>query len=131
MAQVVVVCSAALAGCEGSLARQMTARHGPVAVRLVQCEAKQRCDELWARAQIWLARNAKYRLAIANDVVLQTFGPARDDYFDVAFTLTRSRRGASGVEVITVEARCYALFGTCDFDPDSRLAALAAELQAQ
>lgn len=96
-----------LAGC-GSF-------HPPTAVTGVECEGS-RCDALWQRAQTWLATHGRYRIQIANDSVIQTYGP-HDGVFDaVAFTLTKERQ-VSGKTLIAIRGSCYGTVYGCVIDP--------------
>lgn len=39
------------------------------------CSSKPQCDLYWQRAQAWLVVNGAFRIQLANDTVIQTYGP--------------------------------------------------------
>ena len=76
---------------------------------------------MWRRAQVWLASNARYRLAMVTDAVITTHGPARGD-MAIAYQVTRESAGA-GRERIKVWAGCGNPYA-CATPTDAAVAAL-------
>ncbi len=74
----------------------------------IGCKDKADCDSKWSKAQVWLVNNSGWKIQIANDVVLQTYGPG--DSTRAAFTLTKSTN-ADGSGSINASAACGNIFG--------------------
>lgn len=55
----------------------------PTAGGSVECQGAQ-CALMWQRVQTWVATNSRYRIQIATDSILQTFGPHDNVYDGVA-----------------------------------------------
>jgi len=85
------------------------------------CDPSTTCAEMWRRAQVWLASNARYRLALVTDAVINTHGPARGE-MAMAYQVTRESAGA-GRDRIRVWAGCGNQFA-CDTPPDAAVAQL-------
>ena len=95
----------------------------------VECADKPTCDRYWQRAQVWIARNSRYRIQTANDVLIQTFGPGGSTT-DLAFSLVREPVGAAGASLISITAGCDNIFG-CFPDSASAVRDLKAFIVAQ
>lgn len=68
----VVLCAASLGGCvEDQPAAQAGA---PPPVPSILCKKGPDCDAKWSRAQTWVSQNAGYRIQVANDGLIQTYG---------------------------------------------------------
>lgn len=87
----------------------------PTAIAGVECEGA-KCDLMWQRAQTWLATNGRYRIQIANESVIQTYGPHDGVYDAVAFTVTKEKR-PNGQTLIAIRGSCYPTVYGCVFDP--------------
>lgn len=83
----------------------------------VRCQSKSECDLFWQRAQAWVVRNSGYRIQIANDVLIQTFGPFGSKT-ELAFVLVKEPASTGG-STISITASCDNIFGCF---PDSRSA---------
>jgi hypothetical protein len=75
------------------------------AVEPLLCASKAQCDVYWQRAQAWVASNSEYRIRVANDVLIETFGPFGSKV-DLAYRITRVPENSGG-------ARIY-IFTGCD-----------------
>lgn len=112
--------AATLAGCATHY--QPSARAGIV------CEGA-RCDRLWQRSQTWLATNSRYRIQIANDAIIQTYGPHEGVYDAVAYTLTK-QQNPDGKTLISIYGTCREVVIGCTFDPTEATNRLYYELEA-
>ena len=98
----------------------------PNATAWIACKGKQ-CDALWSRAQVWLATNSSYRIQIANENIIQTYGPL-EGVGEVAYTITREKmQGAD--EKIVIRGHCYSTPYGCFYDPAPATNALFNDLQ--
>lgn len=111
-----VVASLILGGC---------ATYKPISPAWVACDGA-RCDELWSRVQVWVAKNSSYRIQITNENILQTYGPT-SGIASPAYTVTRERQG-SGAKII-IHAICFDSGMGCMYDPSPYANALLAELK--
>ena len=70
----------------------------------VRCGSREQCDRWWRTAQVWVVKNAGYKVQIATDAIVQTAGP---DFGSTSwfFLVTRAPH-ADGGEAIEIEARC-------------------------
>lgn len=94
-----------LSGCaapEPMTAEQAKLMEAPI------CDSSNSCTLMWQRAQLWLVNNSTWRLQMANDTLLQTFGPG--DSTDVAYTVTRTPLGGDRYQ-IAMRAGCGNIFG--------------------
>lgn len=86
------------------------------------------CNELWARAQTWLATNSKYRIQLVNDNIIQTYGPIEGEISGVAYTVTKQAQG-DGTSKIIITGFCSQIaYGGCMYDPAPWTNLLYAEL---
>ena len=60
----------------------------PEAVEPLVCKGKDQCDLYWQRAQVWVATNSTYRIQIANDTLIETYGPFGSKV-DLAYRITK------------------------------------------
>jgi hypothetical protein len=70
----------------------------------VRCGSRDQCDRWWRTAQVWVVKNAGYRVQIATDAIVQTAGP--DSGSSSWFFLATRAPHADGGEAIELEARC-------------------------
>jgi hypothetical protein len=68
------------------------------------CEGREQCDRWWRTAQVWVVRNAGYKVQIATDAIIETYNPTRHGN-GWAFQVTRSPE-ADGRELIEAKAIC-------------------------
>lgn len=113
---IVVIASLLLGGC---------ATFPPSATAWVSCQG-QRCDVLWSRAQVWIANYSAYRIQIANENIIQTYGPL-EGRGDVAYSVTKERQADGGFKIY-VRGHCYATVYGCFSDPAAPTNALYSEL---
>jgi len=52
------------------------------------CATKAQCDTYWQRAQAWIAANSSWKIQIATDSIIQTYGPGGAKV-DLAYLVTR------------------------------------------
>lgn len=43
----------------------------------VTCENKEQCDTMWAKAQIFVAQNAGYKIQVATDFIIETYSTSQ------------------------------------------------------
>lgn len=99
--------------------------YAPEATAFVEC-APEACDALWLKVQPWIARNAPFRISVATDLVVQTFGPLESMADAFAYTVTREPGR------ITITAHCArVLWGRCAYDPAPAANLLWAELRKE
>ena len=96
----------ALAGCALQPPNPQEAR---ILSRPLLCEGEERCNEMWRRAQTWIANNSRYKLQTVTDVVISTYGPiGTQAYF--AYQVTRERAYGKTDE-LRLKLLCPNLFG--------------------
>ena len=74
-----------------------------IAAYPINCTVKEQCDLYMQRAQIWIEQNSHYRLQVANDNVVTTYGPTDD--LQMAYRVLRIPN-ADGSAHISVQASC-------------------------
>lgn len=112
----VVIASLLLGGCS---------TYKPTSPAWTSCDGA-RCDELWSRVQVWVAKNSAYRIQITNDNILQTYGPT-NNIDSPAYTITKEKQG-SGAKII-IHAICFDPGFGCMYDPSPYANALLADLK--
>lgn len=73
------------------------------------CQTKGQCDLYMQRAMAWIAQNSTWRIQIANDTLVQTFGPGNHEV-TLAYRVIREGRPDGSAE-LRVIAACDNLFG--------------------
>jgi hypothetical protein len=91
-----------MAGC--ATTPQMSAEERAHKLQPVACKDKAQCDLYWQRSQIWLAKNSRYRIQLANDTLIQTYGPSNSSV-DLAYTIVRDN-AADGSAQLRMRAGC-------------------------
>lgn len=102
---VFLACSA-LAGCASG--PQLSSQDVARAHRPFICTSKAECDTDWSRAQVWVAQHSAYRIQIASQSVIETYGPGGSSPA-LAYELTRSPNN-DGTETIHAVAACDNIF---------------------
>lgn len=87
----------------------------PIITEAVKCANKAQCDFAWQRAQVWVNENSSFRIQLANDVTIQTYGPGIDS-IALAYTIVREN-SANGSAEFRMTAGCSAQFGGCNTKP--------------
>ena len=100
-----------LTGC--ATGSKLTPEQKSLANEPLLCSTKQDCDFMWQRAQSWVANNSHFRIQVATDTLIQTFGPSADAYF--AFTITKELNREGGARIM-IAPQCGNMFG-CVTDP--------------
>ena len=118
IATAILAAAATLAGC----ATPIDPAINEEAKRPLLCAAGLDCDAKWDAAQLWIVKNAGWKLQTSTTVVLQTFGPstAVNDSLRIAVTVTREPEGP-GQYRIKISARCGNPFG-CTVEPMAAIA---------
>lgn len=93
----------------------------------LECRGAQ-CDRMWQAAQVWIAQNAAFRMQIANETVIETFGPRGGPVGAAAFTLTRQRNDIGAR--LTLRAVCAATVYGCVSNMARPAETLAAHMRA-
>ena len=96
-----------LAGCAGP--QPLTPEQTKMMVGAV-CNSPSECTIMWQRAQLWLANNSIWRIQLANDTLLQTFGPGSSNSTELAYTITKTPIGGDKYQ-IRMRAGCDNIFG--------------------
>ncbi len=91
----------ALSGC--ATAQTVDPTIAKIAAYPINCSEKSLCDLYMQRAQVWISRNSRFRIQIATDSVVSTYGPT--DNLDMAYRVTREPN-ADGSAHISVQAGC-------------------------
>ena len=76
----------------------------------LRCPSKEQCDRWWRTAQVWVVKNAGFKIQVATDAILQTYNPTAGAS-SWAFQVTRAPDGATS-EVFEIEARC-GMYAAC------------------
>lgn len=97
---------AAIIGCAALVGCAAPPRYQP---EPILCLDRPQCDAMWSRAQLFIVQKSGYRLQVATDSVLQTFGPMGASTA-LAFTVTREL-APDGSGVISMSAACDNMFG--------------------
>jgi len=76
------------------------------------CAVGPECDAKWEAAQLWIVKNAGFKMQTVTNVVLQTYGPSGDvsDSTRIAVTATREPAGPQRSRIF-VTVRCGNPFG--------------------
>jgi len=74
-------------------------------LRPVVCQGEAQCKAMWERAQLWIASNARMKLQLVTDVILQTYNDPEPYSRTLTYTVTREPIG-SGAYRITANASC-------------------------
>lgn len=107
MRLITVITALVLAGC--ATGPQLTPEQRSAMLQPVVCADKVQCDLYWQRAQLWVAQHSHWRIQLANDVLIQTYGPGNSSP-DTAYTITRIN-AANGSGQIKMRAACDNIFG--------------------
>lgn len=94
---------------------------------IVPCSA-QDCDAKWALAQVWIAQNSGYRIRIATDSVIETFGPMGNSPA-LAYQVTR-RMPPGQAGSIDISVACNATVYGCFTNPEPGALALGNALRS-
>lgn len=74
----------------------------------IRCRSEASCSVAWAKALQWVAQNSQYKIRLASDHIIDTYGP-HDGYHGPAFTIQRVViDGQIGVGLTT---RCWTQAG--------------------
>jgi hypothetical protein len=119
-------CSAlALAGC--AVSPQRAAMTQEVNRTIPTCEGEKDCAAKWDAAQLWVVKNAGYKLQTVTNVVIQTFNPGPSDVY-LAAAITKEPAGAGKFRLIG-RLWCNNPFG-CSPDPLEALLRFNREVSA-
>jgi len=101
----------ALAGCAGMQAQNMSAE----ATEPLICDGVDQCALYWKRAQLWVAKNSRWKIQSATDVVITTYTPVRSSA-DFGYQITREPLDAGAKERIVMQPICVNMFGCGDLN---------------
>lgn len=87
----------------------------PNATAYISCKGAQ-CNELWSKAQSWIALNSDYKIQNSSDSFLQTHGPYEYNASAMALTITKTI-DSKGDGKIFIRASCAATIYGCVYDP--------------
>lgn len=71
---------------------------------MLMCETTEQCAQFWKRAQVWVQKNAGYKLQVVTDVVIETYN-ATSYSTGWAFSVTRTPL-AGPKEIIEIKPSC-------------------------
>jgi len=98
------------------------------------CASQAACDLAWGNLQVWISQHSRWRIRMANDVLIETFGPSTIGYGggDLAFSATRMRN-ADGSGSITISTACawISASNSCNEDPAGAISVAAAAVQTR
>ena len=77
----------------------------------VTCVGRDECDRAWRKATAWIIERSGWKVQVATDSLLQTFGPGREAV-TMAFTLTRKPL-AEGWEELVLSPSCNEYGSPC------------------
>lgn len=80
----------------------------------IRCADKTQCDLFWQKTQVWIAKNSRYRIQTATDVLIQTYGPM-DSATAMAYTVIKEP-DSNGGATLSMRASCDNWIG-CDIPP--------------
>lgn len=83
--------------------RDLTPQESSDLGKAVTCVGQERCAAMWRKAQTWIVNNSGWKIQIASDGIVQTYGPT--DAGTMAYRLTR-RPLPDGSEVFELAASC-------------------------
>lgn len=86
--------------------RQEIARTTPT------CSNERECNAKWEMAQLWVVKNAAYKIQTATSVLIQTFNPGRSET-RVAAQVTKEPTGGGAYRFV-VRVWCDNMFGCLD-----------------
>jgi len=99
-----IACVLALAGCAST--QQLPTVDPDIAAIATEplfCRGTEQCTRYWQRAQVWVARNSRWKIQTATDVLIETYGAGRTA--DRAYRVLREP-GAGGVQRISIHSAC-------------------------
>ena len=91
----------------------------------IPCTNAAHCDRLWQATQLAIVERSRFRIQVANDVVIETFGPRSIDF---AYRATR-QRNPDGSGSVRVMALCDATVYGCVNDPQLATSHIGATLK--
>lgn len=107
-----VAASLLMAGCA-------TTWHPRSASRTIDCISPAECDALWSRLQVNLTQWSRFRIRIASDSVIETYGPQQYVNYP-AYQFVR-QRNADGSGKVVINAFCAATLYGCVYSPANQL----------
>lgn len=91
------------------------------------CDGEKDCAAKWDAAQLWVVKNAAYKLQTVSSVVIQTFNPGRNSVY-LAAAVTKEPLGGGRFRLVA-RMWCNNLFG-CSPDPMMALLQFNREVSA-
>lgn len=107
----ILVALLALTGCAAQQARTMS----PEALEPLYCEGAEQCALYWKRSQLWIARNSRWKIQSATDVVITTYTPTGSSA-EFGFQVTREPTESNARERIVITPMCANIFGCGDLN---------------
>lgn len=115
-----VLALVALAGCAQIAGPQFEARKQEVLATRPQCAGAEQCAAMWEAAQLWVVKNAGYKIQTITSVLIETYNPAQSSS-SLAVRVVREPLGG-GRYVLTASLWCANLFGCTTHPLDAALA---------
>lgn len=106
---IVILLTSSLFGCASTPSPEQEMKKSEYLNTIPICDIKLDCTAKWEAAQLWVAKNAGYKIQTATNVVIETFNPTRDDTY-LAAKITKEPIG-SGKYKIVATLWCNNMFG--------------------
>lgn len=111
------VAAVALAGC-ASTSPERQAAIAEIQRTIPTCDGEKDCAAKWGAAQLWVVKNAGFKIQTVTGVMIQTYSPATGDV-QLAATITKEPQGGGRYRIVG-KLWCANPFG-CHPDPAQAL----------
>jgi hypothetical protein len=111
---IALILAAALSGCATQPDPARAARAQDIQRTIPVCDGERDCAVKWEAAQLWVAKNAAYKLQTVTTVLIQTYNPSRSDT-GLAASVTKEPLGGGKYRILA-RLWCDNMFGC---HPDS------------
>lgn len=103
-----------LAGCATAPTAEIEAKRDEIARTVPTCSNEKECTAKWEAAQLWIVKNAGYKLQLVTSVLLETYN-ATDSKVELAARVTKEAVG-NGKYTLNLKVWCDNFLG-CHPDP--------------
>jgi len=97
----------AMTGCVSQ--EEINAKRNQYLATIPECRSESSCKSMWEAAQVWVARNAGYKVQVSTDTVIETFNSIGSST-GIAVSVLKVPLG-DGHYKIEVNIRCANIFG--------------------
>lgn len=109
-----------LASCSTTPSPELQAKRAELEATVPICVDEKDCKAKWEAAQIWIVRNAGFKLQITTDVILQTYNATGGSPF-IAVQATKEPLGGGKYKIL-VSVSCDNMFGCVPNQWDAAIA---------